>query len=253
MHFPDGMIYYDKIAKAGCRKPRKYLVDLMKKTPKSEEHAVIMQQTCLLFKKYILPNRINNTDFVQPPLFTPQENDDWNGKVHGESNEASDSEEEKEDVHDDDDDFFANDARRISKETVADNGGSPTINLEHDWRNGVLVLVSTRLGLKKVGTEYFGPVKSFFMQQLNCGIIGGRPKEAYYLVGMQEDSFIFLDPHNTLPTVPFDLEEIKKNHISYHENTAKKIHYTKIDPTMTFCFYVRNHVEFKKLKGFLDR
>ncbi len=85
------------------------------------------------------------------------------------------------------------------------------------------------------------------MQQLNCGIIGGRPKEAYYLVGMQEDSLIFLDPHNTLPTVSYDLEAIKKNHTSYHENTAKKIHFTKLDPTMTFCFYVRNHLEFKKL------
>ena len=60
----------------------------------------------------------------------------------------------------------------------------PELDLERDWRNGVLVLISTRLGLKKVGTEYFGPVKSFFMQKLNCGIIGGRPKEAYYLVGM---------------------------------------------------------------------
>jgi cysteine protease ATG4 len=76
--------------------------------------------------------------------------------------------------------------------------------LEREWRNGVLVLISTRLGLKKVGTEYFLPVKYFFNQKLNCGIIGGRPKEAYYMVGMQEDSLIFLDPHNTLPNVPFD-------------------------------------------------
>mmetsp|Transcript_14117 Transcript_14117/g.19227 ORF Transcript_14117/g.19227 Transcript_14117/m.19227 type:complete len:80 (-) Transcript_14117:982-1221(-) len=39
VHFPDGMIYYDKIVKAGCRKPRKYLVELMKKSPKSDEEA----------------------------------------------------------------------------------------------------------------------------------------------------------------------------------------------------------------------
>ena len=94
-----------------------------------------------------------------------------------------------------------------------DEEDEETPNYERDWRNGVLVLVSTRLGLKKVGTEYFGPVKSFFMQQLNCGIIGGRPKEAYYLVGMQEDSLIFLDPHNTQTRIPNDLNLIKKNHI----------------------------------------
>ena len=45
--------------------------------------------------------------------------------------------------------------------------------------------------------EYFDPVKSFFMFNQNCGIIGGRPKEAYYLVGVQEDSLILLDPHTT--------------------------------------------------------
>jgi len=89
------------------------------------------------------------------------------------------------------------------------------------------------------------------MQKLNCGIIGGRPKEAYYLVGMQEDSLIFLDPHTTMPAVPYDLTSIKKNHFRYHEETAKKIHYTKMDPTMTFCFYIRDHEEFHKFKRYL--
>ena len=51
------MIYFDKIVKAGCRKPRKYLVDLMKKNPKSDEEAIHIQQKCLLFKKYVLPSR----------------------------------------------------------------------------------------------------------------------------------------------------------------------------------------------------
>ena len=53
--------------------------------------------------------------------------------------------------------------------------------------------------------------------------------------------------------MPYDLNEIKKNHISYHEQSAKKIHYTKIDPTMTFCFYIRDHNEFAKLKRFLQQ
>ena len=147
----------------------------------------------------------------------------------------------------DDDDFFGDDVRRQGASSKQE------VDYERDWRNGVLILVSTRLGLKKVGTEYFGPVKTFFMQQLNCGIIGGRPKEAYYLVGMQEDCLIFFDPHNTRPAIPYDLNAIKKNHINYHEKTAKKIHYTKIDPTMTFCFYIRNHSEFLKLKRFLSQ
>lgn len=71
MHFSDGMIYYDKIAKAGCQKPRKYLVDLMKKDLKSEEQAIQIQQTCLLFKKYILPSRHSKqTANMQQPIFS---------------------------------------------------------------------------------------------------------------------------------------------------------------------------------------
>ncbi len=101
------------------------------------------------------------------------------------------------DSDEDEDDFFGDDARRVGdKEESKDE-----VDLKKDWRNGVLILVSTRLGLKKVGTEYFGPVKSFFMQNLNCGIIGGRPKEAYFLVGMQEDCLIFYDPHSTKPAI----------------------------------------------------
>ena len=42
VHFADGMVYHDKIAKAGCRPPRKYLIELMKKQAKSEEQAVFI-------------------------------------------------------------------------------------------------------------------------------------------------------------------------------------------------------------------
>jgi len=50
----------------------------------------------------------------------------------------------------------------------------------------VLVLISNRLGLKKVSNEYLEAVRAFSTFKLNCGIIGGRPKEAFYLVGMQD-------------------------------------------------------------------
>ena len=91
------------------------------------------------------------------------------------------------------------------------------------------------------------------MQHLNCGIIGGRPREAYYLVGMQEDSLIFLDPHNTQPAISNDKNSIKRNMLkSYHESNAKKINYSKIEPTMTFGFYLRSFKDYKKLKLHMD-
>ena len=66
-----------------------------------------------------------------------------------------------------------------------------------------------RLGLKKVSSEYFPAVRAFFMQKLNVGIIGGRPREAYFLVGMQDECLIFLDPHNTLDAIPCDRQAIE--------------------------------------------
>jgi len=65
------------------------------------------------------------------------------------------------------------------------------------WRNSVLVIVCLRLGMNKVQVEFLNLIRTFFMQGLNVGILGGRPNEAYYLVGIQDDYLIFLDPHNT--------------------------------------------------------
>ena len=73
------------------------------------------------------------------------------------------------------------------------------------WRNGVLVFVSNRLGLKKMQNEYMEAVRSFCMHRLNCGIIGGRPKEAFYLVGIQDQNMIILDPHNAQPALPNEI------------------------------------------------
>ena len=46
------------------------------------------------------------------------------------------------------------------------------------------MLIPTRLGIKNIAKEYYEALVQFFMCPLNCGIIGGRPKEAFYLVGM---------------------------------------------------------------------
>lgn len=52
VHFPDGMIYYDKITKAAELAPRKYLINLMQKEEMRQEKLNKMQQMHALFKKY---------------------------------------------------------------------------------------------------------------------------------------------------------------------------------------------------------
>ena len=133
------------------------------------------------------------------------------------------------DPNDVDDNFFSEDFKRKNKDDD-EQDEEATEKKEgfcvQDWQNGVLVLVSVRLGLKKVPHEYFPAVRAFFMQYLNVGIIGGRPREAFYLVGMQDESLIFLDPHTTHEAVQCDKRMIMKGHLKFHEGIAKKIHFT---------------------------
>lgn len=114
------------------------------------------------------------------------------------------------------------------------------------------MLVSTRLGLKKVQKEYFNAVRYFFSHPFNVGIIGGRPKEAFYFVGLQGEFLIFLDPHVTKEAFGPDLKVIRNNHLEMHEETAKKLHFTKLEPTMTFCFYLRTFEDFRKFELFME-
>jgi len=86
---------------------------------------------------------------------------------------------------------------------------------------------------------------------LSVGILGGRPNEAYYLVGMQGEHFIFLDPHKSENCVPEQM--IWNKHQQYHEQSAKKIHYSKVDPSMGFGFLIRDEKEFDKFKQMLDK
>lgn len=51
---------------------------------------------------------------------------------------------------------------------------------------------------------------------------------------------ILLDPHNTLETIPLSDKGLKDNHIMFHEESAKKIPFSKLDPTVTFAIYLRN-------------
>lgn len=84
------------------------------------------------------------------------------------------------------------------------------------------------------------------------GILGGRPGEAYFLIGLQDGFLIFLDPHNTEDAIPSEVSEIKKRHMSYHESNAKKIHYSKLDPSLGFAFLLKKHSDFLRFKDFMQ-
>ena len=106
--------------------------------------------------------------------------------------------------------------------------------------------------MKQVQPEYLDVIRSFFGNQTNVGILGGRPGEAYFLVGLQDEFLVFLDPHNTLEAVPNDIVSIRQNHMSYHESTAKKIHFSKLDPSLGFAFLLKKKSDYEKMKDFME-
>ncbi|XP_047444333.1 cysteine protease ATG4C isoform X2 [Mugil cephalus] len=59
----------------------------------------------------------------------------------------------------------------------------------------VVILIPVRLGGEKTNPEYFDFAKSILSLEYCIGIIGGKPKQACYFVGFQDDSLIYMDPH----------------------------------------------------------
>jgi cysteine protease ATG4 len=64
-----------------------------------------------------------------------------------------------------------------------------------DYPKSFLVLVTVRLGLKRIESEYFDPITKCFDMPQCVGLIGGKPNFALYFVGHQDKHLIFLDPH----------------------------------------------------------
>ena len=124
-------------------------------------------------------------------------------------------------------------------------------NTKHKWQNAVLVTICVRLGMKAVQAEYLEVIRMFFSLKINVGILGGRPGEAYYLVGLQDNYLIFLDPHNTQPSVGPDLQSVKGAHMSYHESSAQKIHYSKLDPSLGFSFLIKREAHMEQFRQFM--
>jgi len=66
---------------------------------------------------------------------------------------------------------------------------------EIDYPKPLLLLITTRLGLHGIESEYYDAIKNCFSLDQCVGILGGKPNFALYFVGMDESQIIFLDPH----------------------------------------------------------
>ncbi|KAG2452515.1 hypothetical protein HYH02_002754 [Chlamydomonas schloesseri] len=65
----------------------------------------------------------------------------------------------------------------------------------------LLLLVPLTLGMDKINPVYIPQLQQVLSWPQSVGIVGGRPSASLYVCGVQDASFIYLDPHAAQPAV----------------------------------------------------
>ncbi|KAH9726442.1 cysteine protease ATG4a [Citrus sinensis] len=99
----------------------------------------------------------------------------------------------------------------VSGDEDGERGGAPVVCIDDasrhcsvfskgqaDW-TPILLLVPLVLGLEKVNPRYIPTLRLTFTFPQSLGIVGGKPGASTYIVGVQEESAIYLDPHDVQP------------------------------------------------------
>lgn len=115
----------------------------------------------------------------------------------------------------------------------------------------VAILIPVRLGGEKTNLEYMNFVKNILSLDYCLGIIGGKPKQACYIVGFQDDSLIYMDPHYCQSFVDVSSSDFPLQ--SFHCPSPKKMPFSKMDPSCTIGFYSRSVKDFERISQELNK
>lgn len=115
----------------------------------------------------------------------------------------------------------------------------------------VIILIPVRLGGERTNPEYINFVKNILSLDYCVGIIGGKPKQACYIVGFQDDSLIYMDPHYCQSFVDVSSGDFPLQ--SFHCPSPKKMPISKMDPSCTLGFYSRSVQDFERISQELSK
>eukprot|EP00249_Psilotum_nudum_P019197 c27138_g1_i1 orf=316-1206(-) len=149
----------------------------------------------------------------------------------------------------------------VSGDADGERGGAPCIcidDVEHlcsTWWNHsgsggwapLLLLVPLVLGLDKLNPRYVSSLWASFSFPQSLGIVGGKPGASTYLVGVQDDQALYLDPHEVQQVLVISPDNLEVDTSSYHCSVVRNMPLNAIDPSLALGFYCRNQDEFYDL------
>lgn len=137
-------------------------------------------------------------------------------------------------------DIYEDRFQSISARSTTDQTISPT-----------LILLGIRLGLDRITPVYHEALKRSLTYPQSVGIAGGRPSSSHYFVGVQNDTFFYLDPHETRQALPshellseYTLEEVA----SCHTRRLRGLDIKEMDPSMLMGFLIRDEADWEDFK-----
>ncbi|CAL9196585.1 unnamed protein product [Musa hybrid cultivar] len=145
----------------------------------------------------------------------------------------------------------------VSGDEDGERGGAPVICIEiaarlcYDFKKGqlnwapILLLVPLVLGLEKINPRYIPLLWETFTFPQSLGILGGRPGASTYIVGIQDNKALYLDPHEVQPAVDIKRDDLEADSSSYHCSTVRHVPLDMIDPSLAIGFYCRDKDDFE--------
>lgn len=112
-----------------------------------------------------------------------------------------------------------------------------------------VVLMTLRLGADCLNPQYTALIKTAISSPYSLGVIGGRAPRAFYIVGFQDDSLLYLDPHLLRGTC-LDMTRIVTKR-EYHTRAVCELSLSHLDPTVLFGFLCQNEADVQGLIGSL--
>ncbi|KAG0688637.1 Cysteine protease atg4 [Pichia californica] len=120
--------------------------------------------------------------------------------------------------------------------------------------NSLLILCGVRLGIQTINPVYWDFLRFVLQLPYSVGISGGRPSSSHYFFGYQSDYLFYLDPHLAQNAILLEqnghIKDTDRQKLleTIHSKKLRKIHISKIDPSMLIGFLIKNKNDYNDFK-----